>query len=483
MALELKQNLKLTQQLVMTPQLQQAIRLLQLSRLDLVEEVNQELEVNPVLELTAPGDENEGEAKTPDEQADEAAVGREEFTEIRVEEKLRDEFDWENYLGEYSSTPSTTSMHEVPVDAPSFENFVAGKTTLTDHLTWQWRMAEATDKERTIGLQIIGNLNADGYLQSTIEELATLENVSLAEVERVLVRIQDLDPPGVAARDLAECLLIQLRNLGLGDSLAARMVQDHLPDLEKKDYPRISRVLKVPKESVFDAERVILNLEPRPGRPFSGDDPQYIQPDVYVHKVGDEYVIVLNEDGLPKLKVSQQYKDMLSGNGAGSDQAREYIHGKLRNAVWLIRSIHQRQRTIYRVTESIIRFQRDFFDRGVEYLRPLVLRDVAEDVEMHESTISRATTNKYIHTPQGLFELKFFFDSPIQRFQGEALASESVKKRIRQIVSAEDPKNPLSDQRIVEILRGANIDIARRTVAKYREMLGIAPSSRRRKHY
>lgn len=482
MALELKQSLKLTQQLVMTPQLQQAIKLLQLSRLELAEEINQELEENPILETSISEDEPEtGNGEEPT--GEKSSADDDGFREVRVEEKTRDEFDWENYLGEYSSSPATTSTYEAQTDAPSYENFVASKTSLSDHLAWQWQMTDINEEELRIGLEIIGNLSPDGYLKSSMEELAESTCTTPEDVEKVLAKVQDLDPTGVAARDLGECLMLQLKYLGLENSLAARVVAHHLPDLEKKNYQRIARALKVSKEAVFAAERMILTLEPRPGRQFSSEEPQYISPDVFVYKMAEDYIIVLNEDGLPKLKVSQHYKDLLSADAGSSSQTKDYIQGKLRSAMWLIRSIHQRQRTIYRVTESIVRFQREFLDKGVEYLRPLVLRDVAEDVELHESTISRVTTNKYVHTPQGLFELKYFFDSPINRFQGESLASESVKKRIKQIITAEDPQKPLSDQRIVEILRGANIDIARRTVAKYREMLGIASSSKRKKYY
>ncbi|MBF0528153.1 MAG: RNA polymerase factor sigma-54 [Deltaproteobacteria bacterium] len=485
MAMELKQTLKLTQQLVMTPQLQQAIKLLQLSRQELVEEINQELEENPVLvDQTQSGDDSEGgETEQESERAQqERPVKTEEFAEVKVETDLNRDFDWENYLGEYSSSPANSQMYESQDETPSYENFVSAKTSLAEHLLWQWRMSNVPKEEQNVGIQIIGNLDQDGYLKSSLEEIAVLEGTTTKVVERTLARVQELDPVGVAARDLKECLLIQLRFLNLGESLAAKIIENCLSDLESKNYPNIARQLKVPKEAVYEAEKVILFLEPRPGRQFTTEESQYISPDVYVYKIGQEYVIVLNEDGLPKLKISQHYRDMLT-DGFSNNQAKDYLQTKLRGAMWLIRSIHQRQRTIYRVTESIFKFQRAFLEKGVEYLKPLVLRDVAEDVGLHESTVSRVTTNKYVHTPQGLFELKFFFDSPINRFQGESLASESVKKRLKQIVSAEDPRRPLSDQRIVEIMRGANIDIARRTVAKYREMLGIAPSSKRKKHY
>ena len=484
MALELKQSLRLSQQLVMTPQLQQAIKLLQLSRLELLDEINQEMQENPVLDTALSGDEGPEADDDWDRENKESPKQEDQFKEVKVKDNMAStDFDWENYLGEYSSTPSTPSMREVPTDTPSYENYVAAKTSLTDHLGWQWRMLDVSPEQFNAGVQIIGNLNEDGYLKATLEEIGQSSGMAVEEVERVLEMVQDLDPIGVAARNLQECLMLQLRHLNLADNLAAKVVTHHLGDLEKKNYQKIARQLKVSKESIFAAERVIVNLEPRPGRQYSNEDTHYISPDVYIYKIGKDFVIVLNEDGLPKLKVSQRYRDMLSDKGDAALQAKDYIQGKLRSAQWLIRSIHQRQRTIYRVTESIVKFQRDFLERGVEHLRPLVLRDVAEDVELHESTISRVTTNKYVHTPQGLFELKYFFDSPINRFSGESLASESVKKKIQQIISAEDPKKPLSDQRIVEILRGANIDIARRTVAKYREMLRIPSSSKRKKHY
>ena len=435
------------------------------------------MQENPILEAVQNEESEEREAGG--QETEQAPA--EEFKEVKVEENIREEFDWENYLGEYSSTPALTSMYEAPEDTPSYENFIAAKTSLTDHLVWQWRMVSTTEVEMRIGCQIIGNLNSDGYLKAEVSEIAQLEQVSTEEVEQTLAKVQDLDPIGIAARDLKECLLLQLGLVTPANSLCIQVVTHHLQDLESKNYPKIARQLKVNKEDIFEAEKIILTLDPRPGRQYNNEDPHYISPDVFIYKMEDGYMILLNEDGLPRLKVSQHYREMLTENGALNTQAKDYIQGKLRNAMWLIRSIHQRQRTIYRVTESIVKFQREFLDKGVEYLRPLVLRDVAEDLELHESTISRVTTNKYVHTPQGLFELKFFFDSPINRFQGESLASESVKKRIKQIIAAEDPKKPLSDQRIVEILVGANIDIARRTVAKYREMLGIPSSSKRKK--
>ncbi|MBI5521860.1 MAG: RNA polymerase factor sigma-54 [Desulfarculus sp.] len=502
MGLEIKQSLKLSQQLVMTPQLQQAIKLLQLSRLELVETINQEMLENPLLEeadeisneaelAAVTGEPNEPppemEALTGPSESTDYATGEvpeagdmvADLEEVQVAEHVKEDFDWENYLGEYSSAPASSEggMAE-DREAPSFDSVLTRSPSLRDHLLWQLRMSPLSEAQMEIGAAIINNLNEDGYLQSSLEDLAQGRGATVAQVEKVLKIIQQFDPLGVGARDLKECLLIQATELYPGHDLVFDILENHLPDLEKRNYQVIAKRLSVSLDEVAEALDVIRRLDPKPGRTVSEDEPQYITPDIYVYKVDGEFVIVLNEDGLPKLRVNSFYKDAL-GSG-GSAEAKEYVQSKLRSAVWLIRSIHQRQRTIYKVTESIVKFQRDFFDKGIAHLKPLVLRDVAEDVGMHESTISRVTTNKYMHTPQGVFELKFFFNSGINRVQGGAVASEAVKDRIRHIVAAEDPAHPLSDQTIGEMLQRENIDIARRTVAKYREMLGILPSSRRR---
>jgi RNA polymerase sigma-54 factor len=298
----------------------------------------------------------------------------------------------------------------------------------------------------------------------------------------VLREIQQFDPVGVAARDLRECLLLQIDALCLDEPLVRTLVADHVDALQKRDFRGIARALGVTIEEVAVASRVVGRLEPRPGRPFGGEEAIYIIPDIYVHRIGDELHVVLNEDGLPKLRINQLYRDVLARGAEGvAKDTRDYVQDKVRSALWLIKSIHQRQRTIYKVMQSIIKNQREFFERGVQYLKPLNLRDVADDIGMHESTVSRVTTNKYAHTPQGIFELKFFFNSSINRVEGDAIASESVKEKIRRIIQAEDPRRPLSDQRIAEMLRTANIDIARRTVTKYREAMNILSSTKRRR--
>ncbi|MBW2699629.1 MAG: RNA polymerase factor sigma-54 [Deltaproteobacteria bacterium] len=494
---ELRQvlSLKQTLQLVMTPQLQQAIKLLQLSRMELNDLVNQEMLENPVLDETTDGQDG-GEAKDASERIAEQAERLAERIERseRVEEvkgaEGANDIDWEKYLENYGSyIPVGSGVRHSKDDMPSYENVLTKKTSLADHLLWQLRLSELDEQEQNIGAQIILSLNPAGYFyaddadklagKTAVESLAESMDVGIEDVERVLKVMHTFDPVGVAARDLRESLLVQARHLRVGNGLVYAIIDSHLPHVERKNYQAIARALKVPKEEIYEAVKLIGQLEPKPGRFFTEEEPQYITPDIYVQRVADEYVIVLNEDGMAKLRVSPYYRKALAEAKRGGE-TRSYIQDKLRSAVWLIRSIHQRQRTIYRVTESIVKFQREFFDKGIAFLRPLVLRDVADDVGLHESTVSRVTTNKYVHTPQGIYELKYFFNSAISRTVGEDLASESVKAKIRQIVADENQAKPLSDRKIVDMLKEQNIDIARRTVAKYREMLGILPSSKRK---
>ena len=477
MAFELRQQLRLTQQLVMTPQLQQAIKLLQLCRLELLDAINEEIEENPLLE------EVPAEVDAGSDAGGEPIIAPSEpppLEPVSIEETAQADIDWSNYLGEYNA-PGYVHFEAEKREVPEYENFVARRESLNEHLMWQLLLSLPSRRDERIGSAIIGNLNKDGYLQATLDEIATLTEADTSEVESVLGKMQSFDPLGVCARDLSECLLIQVRQLGLQDSIVVQIIRNHLKHLENKNYKAISRALGVSLDDVFSAVEIITRMEPKPGRQFSDEEPQYISPDVFVYKVGDEFVIVLNEDGMPKLRISSFYKEALSNRGKEfAGHTRDYIKNKLRSAVWLIRSIHQRQRTIYKVVESIIRFQRDFLEKGLAYLKPMVLRDVAGDIGMHESTVSRVTTNKYVHTPQGIFELKFFFNSSISRFNGEAIASASVKEKIRQIIESEDPTKPYSDKKMVEILKSSNINIARRTVAKYREMLGVLPSNKRK---
>ena len=494
MALELKQQVRLSQQLVMTPQLQQAIKLLQLSRKELVDLVQQELQENPVLEegveseedraaaeASGPGDSpeaadaTEATAEFAESEAPDAATGT--IAEATTAEKIAD-VDWQDYL---DANPHTGMREAVsPDDRPSIDATYTRRETLSEHLLWQLQLASLPVEQEIAARFIIGNLDERGYLQSTLEELARQSGVKIEIVEAALRRVQEFDPPGVAARDLRECLLIQVRVLGIDDPLVRNILEQHLETLIKRDFRGLSRDLGVPIEQVAAAASVIGRLEPRPGRAFGGEDPIYIVPDIYVHRVGDQFHVVLNDDGLPRLRINSLYREVLAKGNPAPKDTKEYVGDKVRSAMWLIKSIHQRQRTIYKVMQSIIKHQRDFFEKGINFLKPLNLRDVAEDIEMHESTVSRVTTNKYAHTPQGIFELKYFFNSSIHKLDGDEIASESVKERIHTLIRNEDPRRPLSDQRIAEMLRVANINIARRTVTKYREALNLLSSTKRR---
>jgi RNA polymerase sigma-54 factor len=387
------------------------------------------------------------------------------------------EIDWDAYLENYSSPLPAGGVGGD--DLPGPEQTLTESQNLTAHLLEQLGVAECSVEERAIAEVIIGNLDEAGFLREiTLEELATSIEVDLELAEEALMLVQEFDPIGVGSRSLAECLLTQARIQYPGD-VVVRNVLGHLGDLERKDYSCIARAIDATKIEVIDAHRRIMTLEPRPARQWEGDDTSYITPDIYIVKRGDDWVPMLNDDGLPRLRVSDYYRRALKGSDQA--EAKSYVQERLRSAVWLIRSIEQRQRTIVRVTDSIIRFQREFFDRGIDHLRPLVLREVADDIGMHESTISRVTTNKYVHTSRGIYELKFFFNSSIRKEDGVDIAAEAVKQRIKKIVEAENRRKPFSDQKLVQVLSDDHgIEIARRTVAKYREMLGILSSSKRK---
>jgi RNA polymerase sigma-54 factor len=492
MPLETKIYQKITQTLVMTPQLRQAIKILQVSRAELETLIDEELAQNPVLEEGQEQVEEEAPPRT-DASPETPANGTDEWTdavpqrettsELEPNERMGD-IDWKEYLDNYRNDWHESS--EAPADdddekRPALENTLVRSTSLTEHLIWQLRMSGLDEVEETIATLLIGNMDKDGYLQVPVEDIAFQSGHDFDLVEGVLRRIQELDPPGVGARDLRECLLLQMRARDDASALAAAVVRDHLTLLESKRYDRIAKELGAPVEEVVAAANYIATLEPKPGRNFGEGDIRYITPDVFVQKIGDELVVTLNDDGLPRLRVSNFYRRVLGE--AGSGDAKRYIQDKMRAAAWLIKSIQQRQRTLYLVTQSIVRFQSEFFEHGVSHLKPLVLKDVAMDIGMHESTVSRATANKYVHTPQGTFELKFFFTSSLQGADGEDVSAESVKERIREIISQEDPRRPLSDQHIAKMLSAEHVGIARRTVAKYREMMGVLPSSKRRQAF
>ncbi|MBW6503698.1 RNA polymerase factor sigma-54 [bacterium] len=486
MALELRQSLKLSQQLVMTPQLQQAIKLLQLSRLELQQAVREELEVNPALEEA-------GEESGEETAGEEAPAPVEVFTPPTPEEGptpkegngLIDRVDWEYYFNQGSRDGRVDRDTDDEDGRPYYENTLTRRPGLTEHLETQLRLLDIADAEREAALYLVGNIDENGYLKTTAEEAALALSVPVEEVERAIATVQTLDPLGVGARDLRECLMIQARERGAAFELPLRILSDHFDLFSRGDVAGTARRLKLPREAVKEAFQRLVTLWPKPGREYSGDDVHYITPDVYLFKVDDQWVITLNDDGQPRLRLSSYYRKLLTGDPEGlPKEDREFLKQKVNAALWFIKSIEQRKRTIYKVVESIVKLQRDFLEKGPGHLRPLTLRDVAEDIEMHESTVSRVTSGKYVNTPQGIFELKYFFTSGLNREGGEEdIASKSVKEKIREIIHAEGESKPLSDQELMRLLRDQGIRIARRTVTKYRAAMGLLASSRRRKQF
>ncbi len=505
--MEIKQQLKMSQQLVMTPQLQQAIRLLQLSRVELIDEIRKELDANPVLSDDDVDPRARLKTQVGAAEADPAAqlaagdarIERIEMAERtadperRVEEKRAQDIDWEQFLENRAAQQPTQGARTGYDELPPIEANLTKQTSLVDHLRWQLQLSDFNESERRFAELVLGNLDDKGFLDLagverengertpdvTLEQMAEEAGLDPEDAPEVLRMMQEWDPVGCCSRDLRECLHVQAEVYGCED-LEITIIDKHLHNLEKHNFQAIARDLKIPVEEVYEAVKEIQKLESRPARNFSEQDDKSIAitPDVYVVKDEDKFIVTDNDRGVQRLYINDSLtKQLLKDPGA-----KEFIGEKLRNAQWLIRAIEQRRKTIIRVTECIVEKQRDFFEKGVAYLKPMILRDIAEAVSMHESTISRVTTNKYVHTPQGLFELKYFFNSSIRRTSEDDIASESVKQAIKKIIEVEDKADPMSDQAIVEILaKQHGIEIARRTVAKYREMLGILASSKRRK--
>ena len=457
----------------MTPQLQQAIKLLQLSRLELLETVQNELLDNPFLEEGQEEALPDNDEKRPEAEDD---TGYE-------REAVRNA-DWEDYLGEFASTPRLSQLreHESFDDITPFEARYSSKPSLEGHLLWQLRLSSLTDAQKDIGEIIIGNLSSTGYLQATLDEMAEMAESSPEAVLEVLAIVQQFDPVGVAARTPQECLLVQLKVLRYDrDPILVELVRDHLEDLEERRYKTLLRKFRLETEEFKEYLDIIHGLDPLPGASFGGGESTYVSPDVFVYQHGDDFLIVLNDDGLPQLQLSPMYEARLTSM---SDREKEYCAEKMRSASWLIKSLHQRQRTLYKVMESIVKQQRAFFAEGVSRLAPLILKDIAEDIEMHESTVSRITTNKYVATPHGVFELKFFFNSALGLDDGSQVGSESVKALLKKFIAEENPKEPLSDERLGDMLKEQlKVNIARRTVAKYRTAMDIPSSSRRKEHF
>jgi RNA polymerase sigma-54 factor len=460
---------RLSQRLILTPSLQQAIKLLPLTTLELAEVLEQEVMENPLLE------EIPAQETSPDEIANEEAKEEQERTD-----PLKD-IDVEKFFEDYldDGDRRRTRPSEVP-ELPPIENTLTEQADLYDHLTWQLHMSVSDELLLEIGDAIIQNIDEDGMLRASVSEIANLGPYPADEVEKALAVVQNLDPPGVATRDLTECLRLQLRHLGLENSPTDVIVRDYMKQLQSHQYPEIGRQMSLSPEEVSHHLEIIRGLDPKPGLKYSPDRSTYVIPDVFVVKEGDEYKIILNDDGLPKLRISPTYRRMLEIKDSGSEETRNYVKEKLRSALWLLKSVDQRQRTIYKVSESIVRHQRGFLDHGITQLKPLVLRDVATDIGMHESTVSRVVANKYMHTPRGVYELRFFFHSGITSSMGEAISSVTIKDKIRKMIGGEDASRPLSDSRIAEMLGGDGLPLARRTVAKYREELRIPPSNLRK---
>jgi len=487
MALEQKLNLRLSQRLVMTPSLQQAIKLLQMSKLELEEVVNQEMVENPLLE------EEQEEAAEP-ETAERAEATREEAAAAPAEpapgeapaEKDRDSFDeidFDTYFQDYIESAYNPRQYEESEAVP-LENTLSRPQGLPEYLNWQLSMSDGAPAVREIATYLIGNVDEDGYLRVTRDEIRAAGYTDEANVEKALALLRSFDPPGVGAFDLPDCLMLQIQALGIENALIETVITKHWTEFLNRQYTQLCKSLGVGMSELQAVLEIIKNLEPKPGRKYSSERTIYVEPDVAVRKIGDEYVIQLNEDGLPKLRISAAYRRMLrGGNGAIGSEAATYLKDKMRSAIWLIKSLDQRQRTIYKVADSIVRHQRAFLDQGIEHLRPLVLRDVANDIGMHESTVSRVVSNKYIHTPRGLFPMKYFFHSGIDSADGNDVSSLSIKNKISRLIADEDARRPHSDARIMQRLRAEGIQIARRTVAKYREELRIPSSSQRKQSF
>jgi RNA polymerase sigma-54 factor len=480
MALESRLELKLSQKLVLTPQLQMAIKLLQMPQLELSQTLTQELVENPFLEELTDVSSKEEMTKEERESAEPDESVERDDSEIPLEKLMGfsstdDYFDERSYDGRDLGyfTPGNVTQ-------PSFEYFLSSSSDLFDHLLWQLRLSKEDENIRSIGEIIIGNIDENGYLKVTNEEIAQVAGSDIEMVERAVRLLQSFDPPGIAARDIKECLQLQLKALHLEGTLVENLVIKNLDLLGKRKYPQLARLYNVSVEDIMAAVKIIEGLDPKPGSNFSSSAVNYITPDVYIVKTDNGYQIVLNDEGLPRLRISSYYQRLLSHKNVIPKEDRQFLEDKLRSAVWLMKSLDQRNKTIYRVTECILNFQRDFFDKGVNFLKPLNLKDIASELGLHESTISRVTSNKFLSCPRGIYGFRFFFSNAIPSDSGEISAT-TVKEMVKKIIAEEDPAKPLSDMSIVDIFKSQNINIARRTIAKYREELKIPSQSQRKR--
>ncbi|MBL7662144.1 RNA polymerase factor sigma-54 [bacterium] len=465
MSVGLKLSQKLTQNLVLTPELQQSIKLLQLGRMEYAQAIEEALLENPVLEEVP------------------AAQNSKDLLEA-YQRELREYSSWDRLeTGVNADRFRGNKRKDFDDEGEDFSlnNVACPESGLIDHLLQQIRSEEFTTLEKQILEQLLANLNSDGYFEGDLETIAHECGAAPEEAHTLLEYLQDLDPPGIAARDLRECLLLQAIAYGHINDLVYRVVDVYLEDISNMDFAKIAALENTTAEAVEAALQAIRHFDPWPGRIFYEETPIYITPDVYVSKINGQCEITLNDTGIPQIRLSDSYQDLLKQVEQASPEEKLFLEQKIKSATWLIKSIQQRKKTLLRATESIMRFQNDFLDQGISALKPLVLKDVAQELSLHESTISRITTNKFVHTPHGVFELKYFFSSGLRSFGGD-ISSESVKEKIRTIIRAEAPANPYSDQDLVGILGQQGISVARRTVAKYREMMNILPSSKRKKN-
>jgi len=458
-------NLTQTQKLIMTPELRQAIQILQFNNVELMEFIYKQLEVNPFLESA----ENKSQ-DSPSEEID---------TKYEKEDR-KDDLDWKDITERYDDLSYRAYERNVDSDdKQSFESYTSKKMSLKDHLMVQLGVSVKTNKEKRIGEFIIESLDNKGYLSCSVQDISLLLNEDVVEVERVLRLIQTFDPIGVGARNLSECLMIQLKEKGIQDKNAYIIAENYLEDIAANRIQKIAKDLHITVSRVQGICDIIKMLEPKPSRGFivDSDNIRYIVP---VEKINGEYIIIVNDNNLPTLTISNYYKSMV--NDLDDKEANKFLTDKLNSSMWLIKSIEQRRKTLYKVTESILKFQRKVFDEGKTALKPLVLKDVADDIGVHESTVSRATNGKYVQTPRGLFELKYFFASSISESDGDGISSTSVKTQIQKYIDEENTQKPLSDQKIAEMLSESGINISRRTVAKYRDEMRIPASSMRRRY-
>jgi len=471
-------NLKVAQKQILTPGLVQMVSVLALNKLELREMINQEMIANPVLEElseTVPSLE-EVEQKIEGEKAATPAANQE-----VVPSEKRDSFeeiDFGSFFDDYLDPGYKSPAAEV-IEKPSFENFLSQPASLSDHLEWQLSLSICPDRVSDAGHSIIGNLNEDGYLTATLEEIAQTGGHKLEDVQAALRLVQEFDPLGVAARDLRECLLIQLRALAPDNTLAQQIVSEHLKQLQNKQYREIARALDRPVKTVERCVELIRTLDPRPGQRYNCAQARLIEPDVAFVKMGDGYQVVMNEDGLPQLRLSRHYRRLLEESGT-TREVRNYVKERFTSAIQLIKNIEQRKQTIIRVCEAIIRRQGEFLDHGIDHLRPMMIKEVAEEVGVHPSTVSRAVANKYTHTPQGVYELRFFFSEAVQGPSGGSTSLINLKRLVKRMIEEEDPAHPLTDDHIAQRLREKGICVTRRTVAKYREDMRIPSTHQRR---